>query len=148
MATITSPLLVLVTSAFAISIAGVRDLYATNSTEPGLARAPINIDDRFPAGCVDCHVELPDRDVRIGPLLAGSGHPETDNHEKRIPDGCRTCHSEGGDGEALSAVLHRIHFGKGSDSHFVTEFGGNCLHCHEMDPASGRVTVKSGERNW
>ena len=108
----------------------------------------IDVTDPFPAGCVDCHIKLPDRDVRIGSLLAKVDHPKIIRPVVTVPDDCLECHSQQGEGETLSTLLHRTHYGKGPNSHFVQEFGGLCLHCHAIARESGEVRVKHGPTNW
>ena len=108
----------------------------------------IDAEDAFAAGCVDCHVKLPDRDVRIGPILADLDHPPIDRRVETVPQDCRKCHDDEGSAEPLRTLLHRAHYGKGGESHFIQEFDGSCLHCHAVDLTSGEMRVKQGPKNW
>lgn len=108
----------------------------------------IDAEDAFVAGCVDCHVELPDRDVRIGPMLAALDHPSVGRRVETVPQDCRKCHVDEGSAEPLRTLVHRAHYGREGENHFIQEFGGLCLHCHAVDLSSGEVRVKQGSKNW
>ncbi|MBI5708031.1 MAG: hypothetical protein HZC36_13700 [Armatimonadetes bacterium] len=110
---------------------------------PGLT-AP----DKFPNGCVDCHIKLPNEDVRLNVALKTVKHHPSVAGLKTIPTDCGRCHRDGSPAGVLKTVLHKAHFQKKAESKFVTMFQGNCLACHALDAATGKVTVKSGPKNW
>ena len=124
----------------------------------------LTMEDKFPKGCVDCHINMPDinQDERISTLMSrwyknagaklldkakavtqsGIGlkgiHPPASESLKDIPAACIACHSEK-DSKAppLVPLLHSIHLTGGEDNHFLTIFQGECTHCHKMDPGKG-----------
>jgi hypothetical protein len=44
--------------------------------------------------------------------------------------------------------VHSIHFEYPLENTFVTQYGGDCAHCHKVDGATGKASIKTGERNW
>ena len=110
----------------------------------------ITVDDDHPNGCVDCHVKVNDeRDYRLNVGLKQiAKHPPIDKMVKKVPDDCMKCHKEGSKAGAMSDVLHKSHFSKGKESHFVSNYSGECLHCHSIDLGTGVMGVKSGPSNW
>lgn len=106
-------------------------------------------EDKFPNGCIDCHINMPDRkqDERISTLMskwnkkvdskllkkaqaAASAavtlkgtHPMASASLKNIPAACATCHSKTSrTGPPLAALLHTIHLTGGDENHFLTIF--------------------------
>jgi cytochrome c553 len=131
----------------------------------------LTIEDKFPNGCVDCHINMPNikQDERMSTLMskwnknvgtkllkkaqavAGPGvalkgvHPPASESLKNIPAACITCHDkENGMAPPLAALLHVIHFTGGDDNHFLTIFQGECTYCHKMNVVTGAWTVPSG----
>jgi len=123
--------------------------------------------DRFPNGCVDCHVQLPDRDVRLSTVMkqwseqvppallekarrvAGSRpltgrHPAVTRATTDVPVACLSCHGrESTVAPPLGSLLHAIHLGGGEKNHFIALFDGSCTHCHKVAD-DGQLTVASG----
>jgi hypothetical protein len=114
----------------------------------GLA-TPVLADD-YPNGCVSCHVNEGGVDMRLDTLLARIGHGRGGERTKEIPVGCNRCHASDGSGvgPATRKLVHTLHYREPSENLFVTQYGGNCLHCHSMDGATGKAAIKVGERNW
>jgi len=135
---------------------------------PGITAA-----DRFPSGCVDCHVNMPDRkmDVRIGTLMRkwynkvdpkvvertqatvpGGGRGLTGRHPvlpdgslRDIPASCRSCHrNDATAAPPLGPMLHALHLRGGAENHYIKLFGGECTHCHKLDARTGRWKLPSG----
>jgi hypothetical protein len=133
---------------------------------PGLTAA-----DPFPNGCVDCHINMPERkqDERISTLMARwnkdagpkllqraqaaapagmklkGKHPNTPASLKNIPAACMSCHGKGSkSAPSFSTMLHVIHYTGGEKSHYLTIFQGECTHCHKMDAKTGAWTMPSG----
>lgn len=121
-------------------------------------------EDKFPNGCVDCHINMPDikQDERISTLmskwnekvetkllkkaqdvaLAGVTlkgiHPQASESLKNIPDTCIKCHSETSNtAPPIAPLLHTIHLTGGDDNHFLTIFQGECTHCHKLNTSTG-----------
>jgi hypothetical protein len=147
-------------------------------SEPGAPPLPparsipaINAEDRFPRGCVDCHIYQPDMnlDVRLSTLLrqwsekvepallakaqaaAPQGlvlkgrHPDAPGALKNIPASCLTCHSKASKtAPPFSRMLHNTHLTGGGNNHFMTLFQGECTHCHKLDAATGGWLLPSG----
>lgn len=143
---------------------------------PGAHPAPparsipgVNAPDRFPRVCVDCHVVLPEADVRIstlmnrwregvGPALmvkaraaAPSGavlsgrHPHVPEALSDVPAACLTCHGKDAkDAPPFAAMIRLVHLSGGEGNHFMTIFQGECTHCHKLDADSGRWRLASG----
>ena len=112
---------------------------------PGLTVA-----DEHPNGCIDCHKNQGEgKDYRLNVSLAKlQGHPKIDAIVKQVPHSCLICHKEGGKVSPLNIMLHKAHYEKGAESPFVQFYQGACLNCHKLDAASGKLTVKSGAKNW
>ncbi|HSM61756.1 MAG TPA: hypothetical protein VK849_13200 [Longimicrobiales bacterium] len=132
----------------------------------------INAEDRFPGGCVDCHIQYPEQnlDERFSTLLALWGqeveapllektrasmrpggtleemHPGTKPEVLNdIPRSCIECHSRRSDeAPEISRLVHLVHLVGGADNVFMTVFQGQCTHCHKLDLESGAWTVPSG----
>ncbi len=100
----------------------------------------------YAQGCVDCHVAEGAGD--IGTLLAAMRHPNVDDDTKSVPGDCTDCHSDEVGFTPLGDLSHMLHYENPAENAFVQEYGGNCLHCHAIDVATGTVTVKSGPKNW
>ena len=128
----------------------------------------LTIKDKFPKGCVDCHINMPDikQDERISTLMSKWNknvetkllkkaqavskagvtlkgiHPPASESLKDIPAACITCHSKRTEtAPPLTALLHAIHLTGGDDNHFLTIFQGECTHCHKMNVIKGDWTV-------
>jgi hypothetical protein len=131
----------------------------------------LTIEDKFPNGCVDCHINMPNikQDERISTLMsgwnkkvetkllkkaqavAGAGvtlqgvHPPAPESLKDIPTACINCHNkEKGTTPPFAALLHVIHLTGGDDNHFLTIFQGECTYCHKMNVTTGVWIVPSG----
>lgn len=141
---------------------------------PALPQIPgVTAPDRFPRGCVDCHVNRPDlkMDVRISTLLlqwqikvdpellvkvrefSPAGMPLKGMHPKIegelteivIPDTCLQCHAKTSkSAPPLGRLLHGLHLVGGEQNHFLTVFQGECTHCHKLDAATGSWSLGSG----
>jgi hypothetical protein len=104
--------------------------------------------DDFPEGCVSCHVVLGDgMDKRLGVVLDAAGHRPIKGKVDRVPADCLQCHKSLDD-PPFSTLVHLAHFSSPDTSVFIERFGGDCRHCHVMDPATGLAGVKTGQRNW
>jgi hypothetical protein len=139
--------LTLVLLAVAGFAAGALLLTAADNAKPPYLPGIMLADDH-PNGCVDCHKNQGEgKDYRLNVSLAQLGkHPKIDAIVKKVPDTCFMCHKAGA--KALNLVLHKAHYGKGADSAFVKFYQGACLNCHKLDLASGKMTIKSGPKNW
>jgi hypothetical protein len=139
---------------------------------PPVRRIPgLTIEDKFPNGCVDCHINMPDikQDERISTLMSKWSknleakllkkaqavspagvtlkgiHPPAAESLKNIPAACITCHSnKTGTAPPLAALLHVIHLTGGDDNHFLTIFQGECTYCHKMNVTTGGWMVPNG----
>jgi cytochrome c553 len=131
----------------------------------------LTAEDKFPNGCVDCHINMPDRkqDERISTLMskwskmvetkllkkaqdvAPAGvtlkgiHPQATASLKNIPTACTSCHSNTSKtAPPLAALLHTIHLTGGDDNHFLTIFQGECTYCHKLNATTGVWMMPSG----
>ncbi len=106
--------------------------------------------DPYPEGCVSCHVQTEAADLRLSTLLEMKGHARGANRTVEVPTGCNRCHAPDNQGVAPSTrnLVHSIHFEYPLENTFVTQYGGECTHCHVMDGSTGNVAIKTGKRNW
>lgn len=138
-----------VVSAAAVVLAALSLAGAGWSTAEGSDQAKLPGDagpGPYAQGCVDCHSQ--DGAEKIGAALAGLKHKNVDKEITEVPADCLECHSKEGDYTPLSELAHMLHFENPAENAFVQTYGGNCLHCHSLDPESGVITVKSGSKNW
>lgn len=132
------------------------------------ARAGATAPDPFPNGCVDCHLNFPERnlDVRLSTLMTGwrkeveprllakaravsgpgakiSGrHPDAAGALRSVPEACLACHRKSStNAPPFASLIHAIHLTGGPDNHYVAQFQGACTHCHKLDPATGTFRV-------
>lgn len=131
----------------------------------------ITTEDKFPNGCVDCHINMPDRskDERLSTLMSQwnkkvdarllkkaqavaaasvtlSGvHPRVPAALKNSPAACPPCHGKTSKkAPPFAALLHSIHLTGGDDNHFLTIFQGECTYCHKMNVVTGVWSMPSG----
>ncbi len=110
---------------------------------PPRAIPGITAKDAFPAGCVDCHV----KERRVSVLLKAptmkKKHPPVAT--KDIPASCMKCHSATSKTiPPFAPLMHRLHFAKADASQFVTQFGGECTHCHKLNKTTGVWSMPAG----
>lgn len=143
---------------------------AQKQLPPGRKIPGLTIEDKFPNGCVDCHINMPDikQDERISALMskwnshveakllkkaqaiAPAGvtlkgiHPPAAGSLKNIPAACTACHGKTSrTAPPLAELLHVVHLTGGEDNHFLTIFQGECTHCHKMNATTGTWTMPS-----
>jgi len=131
----------------------------------------LTAEDKFPNGCVDCHINMADikQDERISTLMARwnkgaetkllekaqavapagvtlkGKHPQATSALEDIPNACKTCHGgKSSTAPPFAPLVHAIHLVGGEDNHFLTIFQGECTHCHKLNLATGVWTVPSG----
>lgn len=131
----------------------------------------ITAKDQFPRGCVDCHVNYTDQkmDLRFSTLMkqwtekvdpqllkrvAGSAptgvtlkgkHPPVLGTLKNVPAGCLPCHGRTSTmAPPFSKMMHALHLSGGKDNRFLTQFQGECMHCHKLNAATGAWSLPSG----
>ena len=162
--------------AFGIILATLNQV---NAAEPEATPPPrdipgITTDDMFPSGCVNCHLNFPDRnmDTRISTLLAKwmenahpellgkaqaaspegvilvGKHPAATESLADIPLACVACHSNMSQkAPVFSQMIHLIHLTGGQENHYLTLFQGECTHCHKLNPNTGEWFIpSSGEK--
>jgi hypothetical protein len=124
--------------------------------------------DQFPNGCVDCHIVVKDGDMRLSTLMAAYAktvpaplldktraatadpkrvkgvHPAVPNVKANIPQSClAACHKAGSTIAApFATLMHAVHL-TGIPNRFVTQFQGECTHCHKMNPKTGAWRIPS-----
>ena len=145
---------------------------AEEEPQPPLPRniPGLTAEDRFPNGCVDCHINMPDlqQDERLSTLMAGWSkaveapllekvqavapkgvtlkgiHPTVTASMQDIPGACIACHRKVARiAPPLAALVLTIHLTGGSDNHFLTIFQGECTHCHKLDVTTGVWTMST-----
>jgi hypothetical protein len=148
-----------------------QDKAAAPAQPPARAIPGITAQDEFPRGCVDCHVQLPERnlDVRLSTLIreweqlvpdallakaqaaAPAGvtlrgkHPIVKEPLAHIPADCLSCHRKDAKlAPPFARMLHAIHLTGGEQNHFLTMFQGECTHCHKLNSATGAWSLFSG----
>jgi hypothetical protein len=130
----------------------------------------INAPDPYPKACVDCHVNKPPTDARLGTLMqqwmagkvdpallatvqgsAPAGlklkgkHPDAADALEDVPAACAECHTDDSKkAPPLAGMVHRIHLVGGDKNHYLTEYQGECTYCHKLNAATGAWSVPSG----
>jgi len=128
-------------------VAATLFLVAADNNKPFLPG--VTVTDEHPNGCVDCHKVSGGNDYRLNAELANvEGHPQVDAIVKNVPQDCLMCHKEGTKAGPLNLITHKYHYRNPNDNHFVSYYQGACLNCHSVSPGSGKMTVKSGPKNW
>lgn len=115
-----------------------------------LLSGAVVLSDDHEAGCVDCHVETDEADLRINTLLDAKGHGRLLEGSNAVPDGCNHCHASDDSGAAtpMRTLMHQVHYEVPDENVFVLEYDADCSHCHAMSDADGVVTIRTGEANW
>ena len=131
--------------------------------------------DQYVHACVSCHKNYTDKnqDIRLSTLLkawneqvnpatlakvqaiAPDGvtlkgkHSYKVSADANIPESCNKCHGKPAMKSALpmGQLLHTIHLTGGKDNRYLTEFQGQCTHCHKLDVKTGIWTVGNGNEN-
>ncbi|MGE0463542.1 MAG: hypothetical protein AB7Q16_19440 [Vicinamibacterales bacterium] len=126
--------------------------------------------DAFPNGCVDCHTSTSKAgDTRLSthlkewmnavppallektkaavadPSKIKGKHPAVPKAAAGTPQSCMTtCHRRGSTmAPPFTTLMHTVHL-TGAGNQFVSQFQGQCTHCHKMDPKSGAWRIPSG----
>lgn len=151
---------------------GLAAAAAGEPAAPALRPIPgLTAPDKFARGCVDCHVVLPDRkmDVRLSALMKQwqekvdpallervrafspaeitlkGVHPKVPGAVSEVPKACMTCHARASKvAPPLGRMLHGLHLVGGDKNVFITQFQGECTHCHKLDAATGNWSLKGG----
>lgn len=154
----------------ALAAAGVGQTPAA-SQAPATHQVPgITAKDVYPNGCVDCHVVGKDADMRMSAMMATwtsaapaglvekaraasadaskikGKHPAITNVKANVPQSCLVgCHKPGSTiAPPFARLMHVIHLTGGSRNRFLTGYGGECTHCHKLDPKTGTWKIESG----
>ena len=142
-----------------------------SAATPAARKIPgINVADPYPKACVDCHVNKPPMDMRLGTLMqqwmagkvdpallaivqgsAPAGlklkgkHPDAADALEDVPAACAECHTDDSKkAPPLAGMVHRIHLVGGDKNHFVTDYQGECTYCHKLNAATGAWSMPSG----
>lgn len=135
----------------------------------------LTVEDPFPRGCVDCHIDRPEEkmDVRISTQIrTWSERVDTEVLERvrtitadtvelsgrhpllpaqsyeDIPASCMECHDGTRQGiPRMGPMLHALHLVGGQENHFLTVFGGECTYCHKFDADTGNWSILSAPEN-
>ena len=144
---------------------------AAEDLVPVVAEIPgLTTEDRFPRGCVDCHIDMPqiNQDERLSSVMSAwdrkvppelvekakavarddlaikGRHPLSEKMFQAIPENCQDCHENGsGSVVPLVPLIHLIHLSGGEDNHYLTIFQGHCTHCHKFDLNTGIANLPS-----
>lgn len=137
-------LLIGLSSAIAGSLAIV--LFFIGNTTNNIQASTAQGGDVYTDGCISCHIEGSDGDIRINTILETKypKHPKL-AAIKNVPDDCAKCHKAGAKFGVLSEIIHKDHF---KSDKFANDLKGDCLSCHSMDKESGKVGNKSAAKNW
>lgn len=130
----------------------------------------ITVEDPFPHGCVDCHINYVEMnlDTRFSTLLkqwtesvepkllakaqaaAPKGlrlegkHPEAADAIANIPGSCNDCHGKDSTtAPRFAQMMHTTHLGGGEENHYMTMFQGECTYCHKFDSLTGDWNIPS-----
>ena len=107
-------------------------------------------EDKYPNGCVSCHVNMGDDQDYTIPTLLAKNHPKHPKvtSMKQIPEDCTKCHKEGKKFGDLGTIMHKTHYRNPDKNYFLNDLKGNCTMCHTMDTETWKSTNKQGEKNW
>lgn len=121
---------------------------ATAADQPKVPEIPgITAADTKPNGCNDCHRKVDEtRDyslaTTIKAMVEAKRHPRvTERMLADLPKQCVSCHKPDSK-QPFSESLHKAHLTGGADNHFITNYQGQCMYCHKLDPGTGRMSVK------
>jgi cytochrome c553 len=162
----------LAASLMAVSAQGQEKQQPKETLPPARMIPGITAPDDNAHACVDCHVNMPERnmDARFSTLLmqwsetvepgllakAQASAPEgvklVGKHPKviastlsSIPAGCMVCHKKDSNrAPPFARMMHRIHLTGGPENHFLTIFQGECTYCHKLDAVTGQWSIPSG----
>lgn len=142
-----------------------------HAASPAVRAIPgITAKDVYPSGCVGCHIRQPDgTDTRISTLMAlwngkvdakrlsmmqalapkgvtlKGKHLPAGSAVKNIPASCAKCHGpQSKIAPSLGPLMHVVHISRGQESRFVTQFQGECTHCHKLNKSTGKWSIPSG----
>ena len=133
----------------------------------------ITVEDTRPDGCVDCHrqdgsersslkllikewtkevsselLEKAQAAAPAGVELKGK-HADTVAMTNTVPKDCLTCHSKQSakiiGAPELGRLMHLTHLVGGEENEFITEYEGQCVHCHILNKETGELIIKNGE---
>jgi len=159
---------------YSLVFLGLTDIAEGSDTVlPPLAKIPgLTVEDPFPRGCVDCHINMPqnNQDKRLSSILASwtlqvppelitkarsvagndkvlkGRHPQSDKMFQSVPGNCLNCHEYGsGSIVPLIPIIHLIHLSGGEENHYLRIFQGQCTYCHKFDPNTGITKVPSAQ---
>lgn len=96
----------------------------------------VSSEDKF--SCQGCHSKISEeKDYSLATSLT---HIEehTDEELEGITD-CIKCHTP--DAKfSIQRILHSVHYNRGAENHFVSNYEGSCIHCHKLE-SNGSLTV-------
>lgn len=119
------------------------------SGQQGPKLSGITADDSHPNGCVDCHAQRGDQDLRLGTgLKYNPKHPDMTGKVNVVPQDCAMCHQPGEEAGALSAISHKAHYKNPTQNKFIMYYQGECLACHRLDMSTGIMKMKNAPKNW
>jgi hypothetical protein len=126
--------------------------------------------DAFPNGCVDCHIDGKNGNLRMSALMAAwtkavpapladkarassvtasrikGKHPPMANVKANIPQTCLAgCHKKGSTiAPPFAQLMHTVHLAGGSQNRYLTAYQGECMHCHKLDQKTGTWKMPTG----
>jgi hypothetical protein len=63
---------------------------------------------------------------------------------RNIPGACIKCHSPASkNAPSFAKMIHLIHLTGGDENDFLTEFQGECTHCHKLNEKTGAWSIPS-----
>ncbi|WP_324715946.1 hypothetical protein U7230_11310 [Carboxydochorda subterranea] len=121
---------------------------AMAAEQPKVPAIPgITAEDTHPNGCTDCHRKVsPDKDyslpTEIANMVKAGTHPKvSERMMKDLPKQCLTCHKPDSK-HPFAQVMHKAHLTGGAENHFISNYQGQCMNCHQLDPKTGSISVK------
>ena len=142
-----------------------------NMQSPSAENVPgLMMEDKFPKGCVDCHINMPDakQDMRLSTMISRwtksvgekllkkaqevspniklqGVHPPIPDSFMDIPHSCTECHTKTSEtAPPFTALIHAIHISKKDGNLFMTVYKGECTHCHKINFKTGAWAMPSG----
>jgi len=146
---------------------------SATGTPPSPRQVPgLNAPDPFPNGCVDCHINMKERnlDTRFSTLMAKwadgveprllaaakaaaadstkikGKHLKLSVAKMEIPDGCLKCHgSSSTAAPPFARLMHLVHLTGGDANPYMEHFNGDCTPCHKLNKQTGTWSVASAK---
>lgn len=105
-----------------------------------MQQTPVPASAQAVQGCPACHGAAGKEPTLDAVAKKVKNHPTT---AAKTVTQCAVCHTKGPTPTPFRQVMHKIHL---NSTKFSTNYKGTCTSCHNVDKATGTVTVYGLER--